>query len=343
MATLAIAAWAGMGNLGDDWLATTATAVLAEHEVVPVREPSSPGVEDRPAASVAWPRVTARGGLAELRHFREELQDFDAVVLAGGGWLAGDQGLRSPARWLARLLATNVPIVACGIGVGPFPTRRSLWLGRQVLRRVKNHLSVRSPRDFQWVRQASGRTPILATDLALASAYGATSRSERSGVIVSMPAPRGHWWGGSAGEYRQAVEELANQVSKGETVRFVHFQHGPGGDAEFWEGQASAGPRSVEDAIEAYSRARVVVAGRLHAALLASIAGTAMIPFGYHHKFSVLNSLGVTAYPIAQLVNGAPRIRNVQYANPESVIRARDRAHEDLRHALEALDARNHR
>lgn len=341
MATLAIAAWAGMGNLGDDWLFETARRVLAEHEIVLLREPVAVGVGGAETDSITWPRVSTSGGLAALRRFRRELSSVDGVVFAGGGWLAGDQGPRSPMRWLARLLAANVPVAASGIGVGPFPTSRSLWLGGQALRRFETHLSCRTQADCQWVYRASGRSPVLSTDPALAFPPTNHVSETRTGVIVSMPAPRKHWWTGSVDEYRRAVRELAAEVSNGETITFVHFQHGLGGDAAFWEGRKTIGPSSIEEAATAFSEARIVVAGRLHAALLTCITHTAVIPFSYHHKFSVLESLGLAPYPVDSLLTKDSQIFEPQYATRESVLLAQAKAHADLHDAVHALNVRS--
>lgn len=301
--TVLVSAWAGMGNLGDDWLLQCALGELAGTAVVLLVEPAAslpPPLSVH--ARLAWPRPGRRG----LGRFRREAARAERVLFAGGGWLAGDQGHRAPARWVYRLqaLPRGPQRVAAGIGVGPFPGGTAL-AGRAALARLGT-VTGRTAADLEQARRL-GRAIGYGGDLTLLAdlpvAAGATS--ERSGVVIAMPAARAHWWPGTETEYRTAVRRVADAHRRaGETVRFVHFQHGPAGDSAFWEGQDRRGPLTVADAMAELAVARVVVAGRLHAAIMAARLGADVVAFGYHHKFAALGALGLAAAPLRALHDG---------------------------------------
>ncbi|MGN6687275.1 MAG: polysaccharide pyruvyl transferase family protein [Actinomycetales bacterium] len=317
MTTIAIYAWSGQGNIGDQWLLESALAALPVQQVVHVTERTSEALKKGTDSgrAIQWPAPR----VLDSARFHRAMREVDALLLAGGGWLAGDQGYRSPSRWAYRLSQVPVPIHALGLGLGPFPSAAAVSLGSISTRRLKT-LSVRTAADASWARQLGRSDARVTNDLTfLKDVTREDAARPRRGVVISMPAPRSHWWQATPREYREAVHSLAAHLACGEPVSFVHFQHGHLGDSEFWEGVDRSGPTTIEDALTEIRGARVVLAGRLHAALAAARVGTPSVVFGYHHKFDLLGTLGLRPRHIKQLLLTPPERISPEVADEISI------------------------
>lgn len=326
MTRIAVCAWAGMGNVGDDWLLETCLRQLPSGlDIELLLEPGA--VSDWPLEVTRWPRVRRVRDVRRLLAFARELNErLDAIVFAGGGWLAGDQGVRSPARWLLRLIGVKVPVLGLGLGCGPFEGLATRALGRAVLRKF-DRLSVRTEQDRAWVESLSGRSPEVIGDLSfLALDAPRASTPRREGVVVCMPRPREHWWQGGIEEYRAATTHLARTLARGEQVTHVSFQQGDGhSDSAFWRDEGIIDLPTAAHAADIMSESRIVIAGRLHAAICAAGTGAAVIAMGYHHKFDVLRDLGIDPSDMATL-SGKNGPEQPAVADPERIAESRRRA-----------------
>ncbi len=290
---LLVAAWAGMGNTGDDWLLETAVSELSTAHVVGVLlEPYARATTPALAAALAlhWPRLSPSPAAAPaVSTFRRALSEWDGVIFAGGGWLAGDQGARSVLRWRVRTRMLNRPYVLAGIGVGPFPGHVGATIAANVLTRARA-VTVRTAMDATIARDLTGNLPAVVGDLTTRGHQVAPS-SPRQGVVIAAPQPRRHWLPEHrVDDYRDAFLSCAHRMSKGEPVMQVSFQTPQ--DSAFWRPHVRVvEPQSPRDALEHVARARVVIAGRLHAGLAACSTSTSLVSVAYHHKAAVLEEM----------------------------------------------------
>jgi polysaccharide pyruvyl transferase WcaK-like protein len=296
---IGIYAWAGMGNLGDDFLLETAIELISKvaDEVVLLLEPEAKWNSNTNIRIMKWPRTRASFSLR--KKFLNDLNQLDYLVFAGGGWLAGDRGVREPLNWYLRTRGLKVPTIGMSLGVGPFNSKSSSLLGGKIISRIGNTglLSVRTNDDLYWVSKLGYQSSQLSTDLAFSALLPASNgNSMRQGCVVSLPEVQKSWTNGVSPSKAadKLISLLGDEVM--DTALFVSFQRGNNEDYPFW---AKSFPNvekvaSFTDAIKLMQSAEKVVAGRLHAGIAAVQAGVPQIALiGYHHKFNVLSDLGL--------------------------------------------------
>jgi hypothetical protein len=307
-----VGAWAGMGNIGDDWLLHTAAEWFEQRgaDVALLLEGPADDAVAGGRQLLRWPSATTASA-ADWRALQHRLCRFDALVLVGGGYLSADQGLRSPLRWLRRFAAVPIPIIGCGLGFGPFPTRISRQVARQLIRRFDT-LNVRTAADA--ADAASAGAPLLpvAGDVVLASPPLGSVGASRRGVVVAVARPHEHWlprrwWP----EYAVRIREQAEAWSFGEPITYLSFQGGEAGasDADHFREYFPVvqQPADVAEARRAMASARVALTGRLHAGFMAAHTATPQVCIAYHRKFAALTSgTGVPTTPVLDFVRRQP-------------------------------------
>lgn len=291
MTKILLYSWAGMGNIGDDWLLSRSLIEFGAENCDVLAEPHAQlSFLSDSMRVVRWPPFG--DGPKVISKFRDMLADYDVVILCGGGWLAGDQGLRTPSRWAYRLaiLPRHVEVWGMGLGVGPFPGGVSSALGRKILGRF-TQLSVRTRVDADWVKRISGRSPQIFGDLCISTpSPGRGSQLPGSGSTLVLPRPSAHWWKHEPREFENYALRLADELAP---TRWLLFDSG-----DVRAGVHQIAPSSVDGALRVIGESSRVVTGRLHAAIAAVVAGVPLCAFGYHHKFDLLSDLGV---PVRQI------------------------------------------
>lgn len=332
MRILAVA-WAGMGNVGDDWLVQSLTRALPEHSIGLLLEPGATAPWSGDIPIVRWPDLRSPQ-LEELREFRRQTAAWQAIWLAGGGWLAADQGTYSMMRWALRLRLLRRSVLAVGLGLGPFPSLQSRNLARIAGKTISRGATVRCEADLRWARRAGLSGFSVASDLALLNEPTRT-RAERSGVVVSMPRPRSHWLdAGAQDKYGARVVQAAQTLAAGDSITFLSFESGQGGsDESFWARYFPdiVVPVSPTHAQQVIASARAAITGRLHAALMAVIEGVPQMAIAYHHKFGVLSDIGLSPLGLGSFLasDGA-----LQLAQRDRLDAARRRVRSAVQRAL---------
>ena len=297
---VAIYAWAGCGNFGDDWIleAFVSQASKRGHEVLLVREPQAV-FEDNLSKypSISWPGFYS--SFRDSKKFESELNRYDALILAGGGWLASDRNSKEMIHWYVRFLNIKIPIYPVFLGVGPFNYKLGKSFAKSLFRKFKTDdfsPSVRTIEDGVYLAQLGIQHFEVATDLALIDEEFsfAPPSSNRSGIVVVLPSPASH-------RPREDIESWGNSLlsfckSLGEEIYFVDFQFGLCSDHRYWsklfENKLEA--KNIHQAGDILSDSKYLVAGRLHSALLGIKTGVPnILAIGYHHKFDLLKNFGI--------------------------------------------------
>ena len=232
---------------------------------------------------------TIRGVMEQLRSGRR-MDDYDLVLGVGGGYLRSGSLVEGTKTALAHGMQlffagrTNTPVAYLPQSVGPlrFGTRRP------VTRLFKNidRIYLRDDRSMQ---ELSSATPTRTPDLALLSRkYSLHSEDTPSPVPVlsvrnvrgAIPAP---------------VVQTARRLSE-----FDGYVQSRGAGNDDVSAMHSLGPRtslSKEDLLSTTGPRRVVIAMRLHAALMALNAGHWVIHLAYERKgFGAFQDLGLSPY-----------------------------------------------
>lgn len=300
---LLVSAWAGMGNVGDDWLAATIVDALPSCDVALLLEPGARAERLPPDCDILhWPVLSRHASARDIARFRRSMRTFDAVMLAGGGWFAGDQGPYSLARWAGRLRLVRRPVIALGLGVGPFPGVLTRITAKFGLRRIASPLLVRTEIDRREASALGRRDADSLGDPTFAASIG-LGDVPRHGVVVAVARPASHW-ASNEGEvkYLARVAALARRCASGERVTFLSFQTSPATarDEDPWYGIADevVVPGSVAQALQVMNGARAAVTGRYHASVMAARLSVPQIAIAYHHKFDDLRQLGVPVVPL---------------------------------------------
>jgi hypothetical protein len=288
-----------MGNLGDDFLLDTALELFSDFadEIVLIGEPGSNFTGKGDYSKLYWPKQkTAR---RIHKEFFNQVNDLDYLAFAGGGWFAGDRGLREPLNWYLRTRKLKVSTIGICLGIGPFDGFITQSLGKKALSKIANSgmLSVRSVEDLKWARQLGIVNADLGTDLAFSSSppkeyFG----GKRSGCVVALPEIQKKWLHtlSPSAAAEKFIDKLS--VENLDSTTFVSFQNGVHDDYAFWSKYFPHVEKvaNLTQAIALMQMAEKVVAGRLHAGIAAVIAEVPEIALiGYHHKFDVLSDLGL--------------------------------------------------
>ena len=308
MSAVLISCWAGMGNVGDDWLLRVALDRVEASKVGVLLESSATLPTYANGCPVLrWPplRPVTPETVWAWRRFRRELTEWSAIVSFGGGWLAGDQGVETLGRWLLRFRLASRPVFGVELSVGPFPSRRSRHLGHNLLKTF-DILTVRSNADAEEVERLLHRAPLVVGDGVLFDKEYSHEqpRVPRRGVVVAAARPYDHWLYRDAwSAYAERIALVASKlVEPTESVSFVSFQKPD--DAAFWKPYGKViTPIDVSTALDLVRNARVVIASRFHATLAAVIASVPVVPIGYHQKFTSLEEFGIRALSIKEFMS----------------------------------------
>ncbi|MGW9112841.1 polysaccharide pyruvyl transferase family protein [Microbacterium sp. NPDC055683] len=239
----------------------------------------------------ALPTVpTKRGWNVETRAVLREIDDYDLVVAVGGGYLrAGTivETLKTALVHAPQLRAaarTTAPTIYLPQSIGPARFGTRTWL-RRTLRRIDTVMA----RDDRTVAEVGGPSVERRPDLATA----AVVRGRQLGMAVD-PVPvlsirAVH------GKINPDIYHLAERLSPYDG----YVQSTVGGNDDRPAAATLAPRQTVErsELMSAGARPRVVVAVRLHAALMALAAGHYVVHLAYERKgFGAFGDLGISPW-----------------------------------------------
>lgn len=245
---------------------------------------------------------TKRGWDHETRQVLSSIDQYDLVVGVGGGYLrAGTpvEALKAGLVMGPQLYAasrTKVPTVYLPQSIGParFGTRR-------LLARLLRDIDVVMVRDDRSLAEVGGPTTVRVPDLATASVSG--GRNPGAAVdpvpVMSIRAVRGR--------ISPSIYSLATQLAPYD----AYTQSTVGGNDDRPAMSTLSPHRSVErtELMTAGGTPRVIVAVRLHAALMALAAGHYVVHLAYERKgFGAFSDLGI-----------APWVHSVNTFDPDLV------------------------
>jgi polysaccharide pyruvyl transferase WcaK-like protein len=319
-----LAVWSGHGNIGDDLLAEIATQQLSECQVDTILDPGA--TAQATAVSHVWPGDRSMVHPASLWRIRALRKNYDAIALVGG-FLSDDRTVRTLLRWAVRLRLLNLPVISLGCGFGPIRTRTGRILMRRLGALFIQPACFRTEadvEDFQAI-VPNGRAQ-LGVDPAVMTRVQ-KDNTPRVGTIISLPPVFDHHQ--HAEEYSSRKDELAKLIrSLPRPWRYVSFQRSVGevpNDSSAWqwlELDEFITPDTWSEAASLMQAAEVVVAGRLHAGVLAAAAGTPIISIAYHRKFAALEAFGVESFTWRDVGVG------IRPVSPSALSRARITRHE---------------
>jgi hypothetical protein len=276
--------WVGHRNLGDDAIFHVCRTLLPEIAWTPDRslwrrDPSLADVRNR---------IVHR--LANRRN--DEVAILGGGTLIAGGWL-----------WIQQYAAFRertrrpVPVFSPGVEDPVFTPANDTWNSQladwlEALRELPS-IGVRGPRSLQLLRDAGLRNVRLTGDPALAMHRGLGSAPPPERRIVAINAGRsaGRVWGDEETMLAALADAARRLHSTGWTVRFVPVWDR---DVDVCRDVARRAGMSSEDVeplvldarewINLVRRFDVIVTLKLHAAVLAAVAGTPFIPLEYRPK-----------------------------------------------------------
>ncbi|MDW3217934.1 MAG: polysaccharide pyruvyl transferase family protein [Acidimicrobiales bacterium] len=273
---LLICGWAGAGNIGDELLTAAIVAMVRGAGGVPVVASRDPGTTaaEHEVESVPW-GMGARGAVATV----------DGVIVGPGGILQDGSSLWNLPGHLAAALAARrrgVPVAAFGVGAEPLRRRSSARLLRRAL--ADAPVVTRDEGSSDALR-AAGLHPTTAADLAFTLDLPDAPAEPNDEIIVAVgpgvkpglvrPAAR-RLVAPPVAQIAAAVERLA--VEQGYRVALAGFRGRRDRDvAAELRAALSVDARLVDDTVDAHvgavAGARLVVASRYHAVVLAARAG----------------------------------------------------------------------
>jgi polysaccharide pyruvyl transferase WcaK-like protein len=289
--------WNGLGNVGDDWIAQSFREYIEKkgHQINSLTEPDSQ-VSNSKIGDLTWVRFMNNfEGVLKLRH---QLRSYDALIIAGGGWFAGDQSLRNSFMWLLRLSVCPIPVYTVGIGAGPFSNRWQILIFKLIKRRIEN-FNVRHINDAEHLAQLGISDFSVSTDLTFLGPleYSGLQSQSREKCLVILPAWGKHRDFPTYYEWKSTLLQKLIELKISESdMYFVSFQKFPHEDYDEW---CEIFPRhllvqSISEMERVFRGAKFVVAGRLHAGLAAcryEVPYISVVP--YHQKFAILGELGL--------------------------------------------------
>lgn len=295
--------WAGMGNLGDDWLLENAvkTAVELGIDCTLLLEPQAEvnGYLSE-FQKLHWPRLSA--SIREKKNFSIQINNFGGLVFAGGGWFAADQGVRNPLVMLARLalVPAQIPIVTLSLGAGKFHG----WLGKQISKKIAEKLSKNSPISVRCFSDAEALAGIGVSEVSVEPDLAFLDKGclinepkVRDITLISLAEPNLSWHTKESLNTQNTVDQAQKLLEIYRNQLFISFQQGIHNDSLFWSQHFKiefVEPNGIEEAFSYFSKTQTAIVGRLHAAIAAAISGVPEIYiFGYHHKFDLLSELGL--------------------------------------------------
>jgi polysaccharide pyruvyl transferase CsaB len=292
-----VAGWSGTTNLGDELLLRALLAMLRE------RGAGATVVSRDPAATTAL-HDTAAIGLGEVPALVRALRRSAGLVLGPGGILQDETSPFSLPWHLGRALEAVVarrPLVGVGLGAGPLDRRGSRWLVGRALRHHRG-IAVRDAASAELLRDCGVTEVHQGADLVFSLPPPSVEPADR--IVVCL---RPHRPGGHRIPLRQLPEsELdperiaavagaldALAASTGLAVHLVALERGR--DDRYHELVADrlAAPVTVavpglDEVAAEVARARLVVAMRFHAGVLAVLGGRPAVLLGYAPKVAGL-------------------------------------------------------
>lgn len=283
----------------------------------------------------------------ELSFYR----DFDLIVQVGGSNLVD---LYGPTQFDSGLLAvlSGRPLILVGHSLGPFEDSKSRYLAKTLLESSAS-VMVREPVSAEILQKCNihprnlivgGDTAWLLQDIKLSK----QPRSKKVIITVRRLAPFERRVGISQHEYNMAIARLADDfINHGAAVEFLSTCTGIdnyGNDdrmlalsiRELCKTKSEIYVEMAElndlELMQRFSDAKLVIATRLHSAILALNCATPAIALAYEHKTSgIMQQLNLAdwSFPVRAVCEEPLQ----QTAN--SILTLDDRQFEDLQSALE--------
>jgi polysaccharide pyruvyl transferase WcaK-like protein len=277
----------GQGNPGDEALLRAFVRAL-------------PGW--RPVALTSAPEATAAEHGVETVHRDDPaavlraLRAADAVVVAGGSVFKALHPAcgRRPGALLRRLAALAVaakaartPIALVGVGAGDLEGAAARRLSRTVVQ-AADLLILRDEESADELAAAGATAPFrVGADAAwtvLEAPDGAPSRNGDGEIVVAL----NHLGGGA-----DLVERLAAGLAPFDGVQLQPWQPEDVALAHVLSARLDgarvvSAPAGLQEAVEAFAGARLVIGLRFHALLAAAAAGVPFVAYAHEHKLAAL-------------------------------------------------------
>jgi hypothetical protein len=276
---LEIYSWSGHGNLGDDWIASVASQLF----------PNAAYVKEK------WCSYPYHWGRRCLSNSHSKKSRFP-LVLWGGGWLASDQSeYNTVKRWKRHLSKSNKqgqPVFAFGVGLGPFS--HFMRDSKNLLGKLDRRIWVRTKEDL---KHTLGKNVFLASDCTiLDKSLPENHLKPEWDYLIDFPAWSEHWLSArpwlTLEFYRETVLGVISKIPKNSKVAFLEAVKG---DHLAWAelGFEVLVPQDISEMKAEVSKARNIITGRLHLGILGALLGKPTLALAYHHKFELLEELGV--------------------------------------------------
>ncbi|WP_041374812.1 polysaccharide pyruvyl transferase CsaB [Prochlorococcus marinus] len=279
----------GEHNLGDDALLQVLLQELPSHLQPWITANDSNVIKAlAPKAQV----INRRSLLETIR----ALFQVQGLILGGGSLLQDSTSFKSLIYYLILIVIAQqlgVPVVLWGQGLGPFRHHLSRWMVRRVLRRVQA-ISWRDPESFQLAQRWCLPSPML---MAPDPVWQLPSRRWQGGQAVVLcwrPTSMLDHFGWQ--HLLQALEIILKDIDA--PVHWLAFHQRQ--DEQLFrqldrQGLISSSLRSrshffafdsLTDVMNQFSMARLVLPMRLHALILAQLAGSPTVALSYDPKVS---------------------------------------------------------
>jgi polysaccharide pyruvyl transferase CsaB len=307
-----VAGWSGTTNLGDELLLRALLAMLRARS-------AGATVVSRDPAATATEHDVAAIGLGDLPGLVRALRRSVGLVLGPGGILQDETSPFSLPWHLGRALeaaAARTPLVGVGLGAGPLDRRGSRWLVGRALRRHRG-IAVRDTASADLLR-ACGVTDVhRGADLAFSLPVPGVEAADRIVVCLRPHRPGGHRIPlrhlpdseldpERIAAVAAALDALA--ASTGLPIHLVAMERGR--DDRYHElvagrlaAAATVAVPGIDGVATEIARARLVVAMRFHAGVLAVLGGRPAVLLGYAPKVA---GLAAEVGPGAALIADTP-------------------------------------
>ncbi|MBT9176353.1 MAG: hypothetical protein DDT20_00666 [Firmicutes bacterium] len=270
----------GAGNAGDEAILAGTLHLLRERGITDIGVFSwNPSETERVHGVTAYPVLP---GLTGIRAFAEVIKRGDLLLL-GGGSLLQDGEPRIIPFWLSRAVAAKAKgctVVFHAQGVGPL---RTLWARTLVRVLVPLCASLVTVRDVDSQRLVHYAHPRLVADPALALPPLKVPKEPRL-AVVALRKSRGA--AAQAAELLAALKQLAAEHALSYAFLPMHMPDDAPLAEEFARhlGGTVVNYNSLDELRTVLASATVVIAMRLHAAILAAGVGTPVVGLAYDPK-----------------------------------------------------------
>ncbi|WP_405472805.1 polysaccharide pyruvyl transferase family protein [Paenarthrobacter ilicis] len=280
-------------NIGDGMLVTEAIELINEafpsEDVQLTVLASDPDSFDLPGVTLRGSKPTLRGYNREYLHTLKDLKTFDLVVGVGGGYLRGGNCVELAKALLVHGVQLRAAsrhgsrVVYLPQSIGPLRLRSAPWFRKHL-----GKLSRVWARDDRTVDELGLPSVVKRSpDMAVLRVQSRTTRPVEAVPVYSVRNLRGG--------LPEPITELASLI--GSFDGYVQSQTGGNQDLSPMQ---SLHPRKIlerQDFLHDATTKRVVVAVRLHAALMALQAGHYVIHLSYERKgFAAFADLGLPEY-----------------------------------------------